>query len=312
MATFLAYLLWNTFFGAGLMRVVNYEGVWRTPLTFDHGYVLVWDDPMDTMITGAGTLALYAPDGHKLYATSLTMPDGARASAVSGAIDKDGTVALVYRAATKPRPSYGIVFIDPSGKTGSFIATNPYVPGPVCFAEDGSVWTTGLENPRPSNDFMTVRKFSKGDGQAGAFLPFSEVSFGYESTYIPMFHQMIGGWRVRAAHDRIGAIADGKPNRWLEFDFEGKALGHWDIEPHLVLGAFTSSGAIYAQLRGDAGPPALMVLDKSTGDWSKTGGTLDGHLVGADGEDLVLRMQTVSSNLFVWVRMRAQWARARE
>jgi hypothetical protein len=51
----------------------------------------------------------------------------------------------------------------------------------------------------------------------------------------------------------------------------------------------------------------LIVFDKVTGEWAKTGGTLDGRLVGADGEDLVFRMNTVPSNLFVWVRMRAQW-----
>jgi hypothetical protein len=52
--------------------VVTYEGgSWRTPITFDHGFVLVWDDPVDDSLARAGTIALYAPDGRKLYTTSL-------------------------------------------------------------------------------------------------------------------------------------------------------------------------------------------------------------------------------------------------
>jgi hypothetical protein len=60
------------FWGQGLTRVVTYEGgSWRTPITFDHGFVLVWDDPVDDSLARAGTIALYAPDGRKLYTTSL-------------------------------------------------------------------------------------------------------------------------------------------------------------------------------------------------------------------------------------------------
>lgn len=93
--------------------------------------------------------------------------------------------------------------------------------------------------------------------------------------------------------------------QWLELDLEGKLLGRWDIGGlNLKVRGFTSSGSVYGQMTDS---PELMLLDKTTGKWNKTGATPNGVLLAADGEDLVFRMNDAPENLLVWVRMRAQW-----
>lgn len=188
MLTFWAYIIWTAFIGSGLMRVITYEGgTWRTPFSFDHGYVLVWDDPLDDAIAHSQTIALYGPDGHKLYATSLTSASGVQAWAVSGSIDVDGTVAAVYydRANSQTR---GIALLDPKGTVVSFINPTPYFPVHLCFAEDGSIWSNG--------------SWTTG---SGAFLPLSEVSSLNDASYRRPFDSLIGGWTIRAAKDRIAS-----------------------------------------------------------------------------------------------------------
>jgi hypothetical protein len=234
MVTFWAYILWTAFFGSGLMRAVTYEGVpWRTPIAFDHGYVLVWDDPPDNAAAHAGTIALYAPDGHKLYATSLTTPGGVPSAVVSGAIDVDGTVAAVYDDRARPQ-TRGVALVDRNGKPISFMNPAPYLPGHLCFAEDGSIWTngsrvTGSHAPPVTEDIMTVRKYSRGGGPSGAFLPLSGISSLYDASNRRPFDQQIGGWRMRAAKDRIGTVVHEPPDQWLEPDLDGKLLGRWDL-----------------------------------------------------------------------------------
>jgi hypothetical protein len=315
MATFWAYILCTAFFGSGLMRVVTYEGGrWRTPISFDHGYVLVWNDPLDDAFAHAGTIGLYAPDGHKLYDTPLTGPAGVTVSVVSGAIDVDGTVAAVYDDEAKPR-TRGIALIDSNGTAASFFNPAPYLPGHLCFAQDGSIWTngtwtTGYQTPPVTGDFMTVRKYSRGGGPIGAYLPLSDLSTLYDASYRRPFDQRIGGWRIRTAKDRIGMVAHVLPvEQWLEIDLDGKLLGRWDFSgPDLKVRAFTSSAAVYGQLPRVGDKPALVLLDKATGKWNPTGATPNGVLLAADGEDLVFRMTDSPGNLLVWVRMRAQWA----
>jgi hypothetical protein len=306
--SFLAYLVLSVFLDSGLTRITTYDSsYWKTPFTFDHGYVLVWDDPMDMMITREPALALFAPGGRKIYATSLKTPDGVSASALSGAIDADGTVAVVYRDWAKPRPRNGVAVLSKDGKTATFVATDPYVPGHICFDVDGTLWTAGTQGADTA-EFMTVRKHSRSGGQTGAFLPLGDLIATYDPNHHFLFHQMIGGWRMRAAKDQLGMIAEFRPvGQWMELSREGKVLGRWDIAPHVSTPAITFSGVVYAQLLGDGGPPALMTLDKTTGKWSKTGTTLDGRFVGTDGDDVVFRMGTTGGNLFVWVRLRAQW-----
>lgn len=313
MIFFLVHILCDAFFGSGLIRIATYAGSsWQTPLTFSHGYVLVWDGPADSVTAHSGTIALYAPDGHKLYTTSLITPDGFPAWAVSAAIAANGTVAVVYRAPAKSRTRVGIASIDQSGRVGSFVTTDPYSPGPICFADDGSIWVAGVQNPPIAADFMTIRRYSSSGGETAAFLPLTEISSLYEATYRLPFLPVIGGWRMRAAADRLGTIVDSVPYSWLEIDFAGKVLGRWDVATGLAVGAFTSSGAVYAQLKDTGRPPQLMVLDKANGNWNKTGATMDGLLLAADGEDLVYKMNTVPGNLLVWVRMRAQWQTPRQ
>ncbi len=311
MALFWAYVLWAVISGTGLTRIVPFDGgTWPT-FTFDHGYVLVWDDPQGAIID-SGAITLYGPDGHRLYSTALTTPDGVPAIAVAAAIDAHGAVAIVYQDHAKPHSRAGIAMLDEAGKAASFLVTDPFVPGFICFSDDGSIWAAGSASASPTADFLTVRKYSRGGDETGAFLPLSEVSSPEVAVLRPPFSQFTGGWKMHATKDRIGILADAPSiRRWLELDPTGKQLGSWDIEDRdLPVGAFTSNGVLYGQVGGPGHTLDLVFLDKSTGKWIKTGGTIDGILLAADGDDLVFQMRTGPGHLLVWVRMRAQWASA--
>jgi len=307
---FWTYILWSIFWGQGLTRVVAYEGAyWRTPITFDHGYVLVWDDPVEDRLAHAGTIALYAPDGHKLYTTSLTGPGGDQAWAVSGAVNSDGTVAAIYydRSSAQKR---GVALIDSSGKISNFIKPDSYFPGHLCFAEDGAIWITGswpptVQSQSVTGDFLTVRKYPPGGGPMAAFLPLSDIS-SVEGAFIRRpFDQLIGGWLVRASKDRVGMIADVQPvKQWVEIDLAGNLAGRWDYgDAGLKNRAFTSAGLVFGQGFNDRGEPELLVLDKSTGKWKWAGVTVHADLLDADGDDLVFRVSNIPTNILVWVRI---------
>jgi len=137
---FWLYIFWSVFWGQGLIRVVRYEGgSWRTPITFDRGFVLVWDEPVDDSLVRAGTIAFYAPDGRKLHTTSLKAPGGEQSWVVSGAIDADGAVAAVFNDRAHPQ-NRGVALIDSSGKVATLIDPGPYFPGHICCPGQGEIY----------------------------------------------------------------------------------------------------------------------------------------------------------------------------
>ena len=82
---------------------------------------------------------------------------------------------------------------------------------------------------------------------------------------------------------------------WIEVDLKGKVLGRWEVGAELHPQAFTQSGALYTQ-DGDA----VLMFDRSMEAWRRVSGTAAGHLLGAEGDNLVFEAKGTST--LRWVR----------
>jgi hypothetical protein len=257
--------------------------------TFDNGYVVGWDQ------AALGMMSLCAPDGYRVYETSLALPGVTGIVFLdSAAVDTDGTVAVAYHDSRWKRA--GIALLDQDGKPVRFIETYPYLPSQVCFAPDHSIWMFGeLFDFHPSADFKAFRKYSREGQQLGAFVPRSKLPAweGFESDQVlGLFH---GLWRFRASKDRLGAMLPigGYKYAWVELDFSGNLIAVWkysgtDAEAFMPA-AFTASGELYANRWLWGKPAGVVVFDKATSAWKPSSSLPKNYLLGADGDRLVFK-----------------------
>lgn len=137
----------------------------------------------------------------------------------------------------------------------------------------------GTKDHGETPDFFLLHHYSRDGNELGAFLPRSS----FPSARNPA-HGVVGGWRLRIANHRIGAVfGQGSERLWIEMDLAGKKLN-----------AFTDRGTVYI-----SAVEGIMVLDHATGkcipDTSIGGGTL----LGSEGNSLVFA-DSSASRLF-WV-----------
>lgn len=274
--------------------------------TFDKGYLLYLNRP--------GNLAVYGPDGMLVFETAVLGPQGRAAPGVSNAaIDTDGTVAVTAAFSGPQGYGGGIAFLDPSGKQRRFVETGRYMPAHLCFDQDHFLWAFGwqrdevVNTTEDHNDYFLVRKFSKDGKEAGAYLPRSL----FPGKRNP-FSARIGLWQVRAAQDRIGALAfpsSEHPPEWFELDLDGKLIGRWIIGKRLDGGyAYTADGRLFGKSWDQKSKTRrLVVFDKNAASWSPvedvSAGAGDdstkGLLLGADGSKLVFAEQ--GGSRLIWV-----------
>jgi hypothetical protein len=281
-------------------RDVYYQGD-MTPLnivpTFDKGYLVVYDQ---------NKVNIYAPDGSSLYSASAQVQSAHWAGIQNAAVDTDGTLggAVRYCHRAKHTRGGGIVLFDRTGNQRRFVDTGPYLPTQVCFASDHSIWSIGWQGPEANaknQDYFILRNYSQDGEQLGAFLPRSS----FEAEPDPV-GPMVGAWQLRTSNGRVGAAFYAssivgmwqKPRsaeQWIETDLKGKEIGRWDFAGRSLL-AFTQSGDIYGQDHDVA------VFDRATNQWRPVAGTPDGHLLGADGDNLVFSLR--GQNILRWVPLK--------
>jgi hypothetical protein len=248
--------------------------------TFDNGFLVVY---------GGSVTVVYSPDGSPF----LRLPRPDNGAVWNVAVDTDGTVATVgaYRGHT----AGGIAIFDRTGSQTRFIDTSRFFPTQVCFAPDHSIWVT-ISKEQPDHggipDFFLRHHYSRDGKELGAFLPQSS----FPSARNPA-EASVGGWRLRIANNRIGAIlGHGSHERlWIELDLTGKELGRWPIDIDGYPNAFTAQSTVYASAVGGI----IMVLDHETGKWIPDTSIGGGGLLGAEGNSLVFEDR--SANLLFWV-----------
>jgi len=118
-----------------------------------------------------------------------------------------------------------------------------------------------------------------------------------------MLRPSTGLWRLRAIKDRIGAVLDVSPSKyvWVELDLNGEMIGQWTYTGSMTEWfdptALTSTGTLYGIRSIDRKRAGIAVFDKTTGTWKPLSRSPKGHLIGAEGDQLVFQ----SGDDLVWV-----------
>jgi YD repeat-containing protein len=275
---------------------------------FDKGYLIYLHRP--------NRLQVFRPDTKLAYELDVPCPAGANTCSAAGVgVSATGTVAVGIGYLASHGYTSGIRWLDSGGGEIRFTATDRYVPVQLTFDHSGNLWTMGWTRDRWLNDRASeepcniVRKYSAEGKLLGEYLP---------TTLWNLRHgPALGGrgyWTMYAAADRIGAlINDSFANRtpeWVEWDLNGRLVSRTAVGDMQGMGrGFTSDGRLYAQFRGTAGIIELRVLDVPSGLWKPARTNLpermSAFLLGADGKDLVYRINQAGSVHLIWARPEA-------
>jgi hypothetical protein len=294
------------------VREVVYTGKYfeERPLpSFDKGH-LIFLGPSDD------TVELYGSDGRLLYRTSIKAPNGGSANVMSAAIDTDGRLAAAVSYPAVHGFRAGIAFLDSGGTQTAFAETGRYLPTQICFAEDHSIWSLGWQRDlirqemEDREDYPIFRKYSPEGKELGSYIARSAfppgLAPGGSSRWL---------WRIRAAKDRIGAIAySGETSRnreWIEINLNGDLIGKWKMGGIQNGGiAYTADRELYARMWNEEKKVYLAVFDRDSSSWRPLEDAIPGNLryggagllMGADGRDLVFSMQPVGGIRLQWFR----------
>lgn len=267
----------------------EYDGFWDDSyFSFNRGYVFRWDR------SGKGKDALYSPDGNQLYEVIVKPAETWVPFISTAAVDPDGLVAFAYASWHESGSWHGgIAILNQSGQTIRFIDTFEYSPSQLCFAPDHSLWVYGKDRFRPVRDYPIFRRYSPRDGrQLGAYVLRSELP-PWNSPFVDITAgPVIGGHRLQASNDRIGAlfVTAGSDQLWVELDFAGNLLGQWKIDGQHSPSAFTADGNLYAGVWEHDRLVGTAVFDKVENKWDRVEGVPVSTPIGTDGNDLVYRL----------------------
>jgi len=150
----------------------------------------------------------------------LGLGDGSVIEVYGVAGGADGALAVIGRAnnSDSSREPF-LAWISPDRKQQNVTQLNPYFPGAVAIAADGSVWTAGLVNVNDNiPDHMIIRRFDKSGKMLAAFFPWKANP--------PHPHPADSSYLL-ASRDRVGWYLPLFGNGYFEFSLEGKLLGRF-------------------------------------------------------------------------------------
>jgi hypothetical protein len=126
-------------------------------------------------------VVLYDRDGHVAREGIVWFKDAYRVSVSDVAVNKAGD--LVVSGGTENGAGVIANYIAAVGKDGHLgqvIRTTPFMPIYICAAEDGTVWSFGIDRDdegRGKEESLRLRQFSFGKGQTKAMLDVSALEF---------------------------------------------------------------------------------------------------------------------------------------
>jgi hypothetical protein len=225
---------------------------------------------------------------------------------------------------------------DLLGNTVKTIFTGSFVPGQICEAEDGTVWTLGRDVPAvdPGSQTDALRQFSFDKGQLRSYLPLESVKAALDSD-IPWFSTF--GSFVRCGKNKVVAYLkftdeyveidtnSFQAKRWkldLSSADQGKATGLGITDDDHVYASFARHGCSKGEtvqkglfeIRADSrNSKAALLPVKGTLSWSgcgssehpsklPEGGTFE-RLWGTDGKTLAVSVAGRDIDRIIWVKV---------
>lgn len=274
------------------VRDVTYLTPWGPGIPqLDKGHLIEFASPSEVLIFGRDGMLAYAARPEHPRSTS-----GSRFAAVDA--DGSSAVAFSYRD-EQSRHRGGIAFFDPNGKQARILELGFSRACAMHYAPTHSLWVIASEPVQDGHrdtGAYSLRRYSR-DGELTG-------RFGSPG---------IGRWssvrRLLASSDRIGLwISDYPRDQWVEIDFNGKVLGHWDLGRSGFGIAFTLNSQLYAGgEQNKKGVRRILRFHRGTSTWEDIGclrppahiplARLD-LLMGADEYDLVFH--TPMGTRFLW------------
>lgn len=232
-------------------------------------------------------------EGQLITVVPLIIPDAALISVQGFARGADGAIAAcgtVIDAADHRAPFLAIL----KGDKTLVVRTAPYIPHQLAVANDGTVWTEGVEirelganeptrKTMPVNSKAAViRRFSASGKVIGSFIPHSEMGDPISLSRVNY---------LGAAQDRIGWYCENE-RRYVEFMSDGSVHDTRDIA--MPSGATTVTGMAITS-SGDAllsvdmtGRSAVCLIDVAARSCDVVQNGLElGYLYGADGDTVM-------------------------
>jgi hypothetical protein len=275
---------------------------------WDKGYLITWGSvsgqdasPTEPAVT------LYDREGHVAREGIVWFKDASSVGINDVAVS--GTGNLVVAGGTESRTGAIANFIATIGRDGhvdSVIRTNPFLPIYVCAAEDGTVWSYGIDRDaggRGVASSLRLRQYSFNKGQIKSMLDVSTLnSAGWKLSR----GRYPGEISLRCNAEKLG-IYNAASGEWVELAFSTNKLKVAKVNPlpspkQLRLRGFamTDSGDVFASLADKSTTPARVGLFRlefegnGPGSWVPVGNTVGPYLhapidmlLGADGDKLV-------------------------
>jgi hypothetical protein len=276
---------------------------------WDKGYLVSWGSIGSHEASPAEpAVVLYDRDGHVAREAIVWFKEASRVTVLDAAVNRAGN--LVVAGGTTSQAGVIAHFIASVGSDGHLsqvIRTTPFLPIYVCAAEDGTVWSFGIdrdEEGRGIEKSLRLRQYSFDKGQLRAMLDVSTLNAGGWTLTEGRYP---GEINLRCNSQKVG-LYNGRSGEWVEFDFAADKLKAAKVEPlpspktmRITGFAMTDAGDVFVSLHdtSSATPHSglfrLEFDSTGLGSWvpikNTVGPYLHGgpieRLLGADGPDLV-------------------------
>jgi hypothetical protein len=273
---------------------------------WDKGYFITYSID-DTTPTRPAAI-LYDRDGRIAREAIVWFKDATNTGVDDASVTKSGKL-VVSGGTTSPAGAIAnyIAEIDQAGHIGRVVRTTPFLPVYVCAAEDGTVWSYGIdrdEEGRGVESSLRLRQYSFEKGQIRATLDTSvlnSVGWTLDRGEYP------GQISLRCTSQKVG-LYNGRSSEWVEFDIPTNTLKVSKVEPlpppkelRITGFALTESGEVFVSLHDRSSQPPhsglfrLSFVGSDAGKWLPIQDTVGpflhgakvGQLLGTDGTDLI-------------------------
>ena len=176
-----------------------------------------------------------------------------------------------------------IASIGKDGHLSQVIRTTPFLPIYICAAEDGTIWSYGIdrdEDGRGIEGSLRLRQFSFEKGQIRAMLDVSTLN---SAGWTLIRGQYPGELSFRCNTKEVG-LYNGRSNEWVEFDIAANKIRVSKVKPlpspkliRITGFALTETGDVFVSLHDRSSSPPRSGLFRLEFDKAGLGSWISGQ-----------------------------------